>query len=298
MMLMVLVTAFALAQQAQQAPRQGQTAAPAQGQAAAPAATRAPAAKAGTVTFNTVFTKLKAGGQVFCETVSSPDTALCRRYCRETPKPDYIWLEMQHSRMDWETIDQMVRICAQEKVPPFVRVPQVYAPDDIQRAADAGALGIIVPMVETIDVVRNAIYWSHNPIMDLNNPSTKPWGFRSQGGNGLWGSDYNSNWNNNCFIMIQIENATGVAVLQRILDECPGVNGVMVASSDFGAQEGDRDGMPTYNYREKLVHDVVLAHPGVALIGPSSWYNNASHPGYVMYQGMPRAQGQAVPAEH
>ncbi|MFC1486017.1 HpcH/HpaI aldolase/citrate lyase family protein [Candidatus Latescibacterota bacterium] len=249
-------------------------------------AAQPPPAPAGTVTFNTVITKLKAGQHVFCQSISRPDTALCRQYARSGA--DYVWIEMQHSRMDWETVDQMIQICASEGVPPFVRVPQVYAPDDIQRAADAGALGIIVPMVESVEVVMNAVRWFRNPIMDINNPSVKPWGFRSSGNGGarLWGPDYGSNWNNNCFIMLQIESPTGVDELEHILQVCEGgVQAVMVASSDFGLTAGDRDGDATYNAREKVVHDVVLAH-GLTLVGPSRWYGDPNHPGYTMYQGM------------
>ena len=38
---------------------------------------------------------------------------------------------------------------------------------------------------------------------------------------------------------------------------------------------------PTYNAREKLVRESVLAH-GKVLVGPSSWQNR---PGYQMFQG-------------
>jgi len=169
------------------------------------------AAPAGTVTFNTVISKLKAGQHVFCQSITSPDTARVRQWCQDERKPDYIWIEMQHSRMNWETVDQMIQICASEGIPPIVRVPQSFTPDDIQRAADGGALGIIVPMVETIEQAQKAVMYFKNPIMDKNNPSVQPWGKRSQGGSRLWGSDYSSNWNNNSFIMIQIESDAGTA---------------------------------------------------------------------------------------
>jgi len=292
MMLLVLVASVVMAQAPAQGQRQGQQAAPAQ---AAPA--RTPAAKAGTVTFNTVISKLKAGQHVFCQSITSPDTAQVRRWCQSTPQPDYIWIEMQHSRMDWETVDQMIRICAQEKVPPIVRVPQSFTADDIQRAADGGALGIILPMVETIEQVQKAVMYFKNPIMDANNPSTQPWGKRSQGGNRLWGNDYDSNWNNNSFIMIQIESMAGTSQIEYILQYVPGIDAVMIASSDFGMQEGDRDGSPSYNAREEIVRKAVLAH-GKTLVGPSSWYGR---PGYQMYQGMRPAQptGQgAAPREN
>ncbi|MEO5961277.1 MAG: hypothetical protein ABIR80_19380, partial [Opitutaceae bacterium] len=56
---------------------------------------------------------------------------------------------------------------------------------------------------------------------------------------------------------------------------------VMVASNDFGWQAGDRDGDASYDAREKLVRDSVLAH-GKILAGPSSWQNR---PGYRLFQG-------------
>ncbi len=118
--------------------------------------------------------------------------------------------------------------------------------------------------------------------MDANNPSVQPWGIRSQGGSRLWGPDYNSNWNNNCFIMLQIETALGVANIEYILQYVPGISGVMIASNDFGFQVGDRDGDVSYNAREEIVRKAVLAHD-VVLIGPSRWYGRD---GYTMYQGM------------
>jgi len=81
--------------------------------------------------------------------------------------------------------------------------------------------------------------------------------------------------------MIQIETPAGAAMIDRILDEVEGVNGVMIASNDFGQQAGDRDGSPTYDAREEIVRKSVLAH-GVTLIGPSSWQDR---PGYMMFQG-------------
>ena len=246
---------------------------------------RTPPAPAGTVTFNPVISKLEAGQPVFCQSITSPDTARVRAWCQDERKPDYIWIEMQHSRIDWETVDQMIQICASEGVAPFVRVPQSFDPDDIQRAADGGALGIIVPMVETIEQAQKAVMYFRNPIMDKNNPSVQPWGKRSQGGSRLWGNDYSSNWNNNAFIMIQIESDAGTAMIEYILQYVPGINAVMIASSDFGFQVGDRDGDAYYNEREEIVRQAVLSH-GLTLVGPSRWYDNPDHPGYMMFQGM------------
>ena len=86
--------------------------------------------------------------------------------------------------------------------------------------------------------------------------------------------------------MIQIESPVGVSMIDRILNEVEGIDIDMVASNDFGLFGGDRDGDPSYNAREKLVRDSVLAH-GKVLAGPSSWRNR---PGYMLFQGNKNAK--------
>ena len=245
---------------------------------AAPKAEPVPAP--GTQTFNTVITKLKAGKQIFCNTIVEPDLAAAKKACEGQ---DYIWIEMQHSTLTWRETQNLIEVIAAAGCIPFVRVPSANV-GDIQKATDAGALGIIVPMVSTVEEARNAVMFAKFPVGNRESPNTKPWGHRSSGNNraaSIWGRGYATNANNNILIMIQIENPAGVGMLDTILDEVKGIDIVMVASNDFGIQAGDRDGSVSYNAREKLVRDSVLAH-GKVLSGPSSWQNR---PGYMLFQG-------------
>lgn len=239
-----------------------------------------PPIPAGSVTFNTVITKLNEGKQIFSNTIIEPDLEAAKLACEGQ---DFIWIEMQHSRLTWREADDLIRVVAEAGCIPFVRVPSANA-GDIQKATDAGALGIIIPMVDTVEEARNAVRYAKWPIGNRNNPNTKPWGHRSSGGGQytrLWGPAYTSNANNNILIMIQIENPQGVGTIDTILDEVEGIDIVMVASNDFGFQAGDRDGDESYNAREKLVRESVLAH-GKILAGPSSWQDR---PGYRLFQG-------------
>ena len=259
--------------QAQQPP-------PAQGQPAPVPAQQAPPAAPGTVTFNTVITKLKNKQQVFCNNIDQPDLEAAKKACEGA---DFIWIEMQHSTLTWREEQQLIKVIAEAGCIPFVRVPNANV-GDIQKAVDTGALGIIIPMVESIEEARNGVLFSHYPVSLHTNPNTKPWGLRSNGygqAPSLWGKDYETNANNNIFIMIQIESPIGTGLVDRILDQVEGIDAVMVASNDFGRFGGDRDGSPTYNAREELVRKAVLAH-GKILAGPSSW---ANRPGYMMFQG-------------
>ena len=246
----------------------------------------------GTVTFNTVIPKLKAGKQVFSNTISEPDLEAAKKACVGV---DFIWIEMQHSTLTWRESQNLIEVIAKEGCIPFLRVPSATE-GDVQKATDAGALGIIFPMVYSLEQAHNAIKYAKYPVGNLAAPNVKPWGHRSNGGNRastIWGKDYMTNANNNVLIMIQIENPEGVGLVNTILEEVEGIDIVMVASNDFGQQAGDRDGSPTYNAREELVRKAVLAH-GKYLAGPSSW---ANRPGYSLFQGVKGATttGYEVP---
>lgn len=262
------------------------TAAQAQPAPAPPAAPAAagprggPPVPAGSQTFNTVITKLQEGKQIFSNTIIEPDLEAAKKACEGQ---DFIWIEMQHSRLTWREAEDLVRVVAQAGCIPFIRVPWAN-PGDIQKATDAGALGIIIPMVSTVEEARNAVMYAKWPIGDRNNPNVKPWGHRSSGGGqagSLWGRGYQSNANNNILIMLQVENPAGVGMIDQILEEVEGIDIVMVASNDFGWQAGDRDGDESYNAREKVVREAVLAHNKI-LAGPSSWQDR---PGYRLFQG-------------
>jgi len=223
---------------------------------------------------------LKAGKQVFSNTISDPDLEAAKLACEGQ---DFIWIEMQHATLTWRETQQIIKVVVDAGCIPFVRVPSANV-GDIQKATDAGALGIIIPMVETVQEARNAVMFSKFPIGHRDNPNTKPWGHRSAGGGqarSLWGPGYPTNANNNIFIMLQIESPAGVGMIDNILEEVEGIDAVMVASNDFGLHGGDRDGDPSFDAREKIVREAVLSR-GKVLVGPSSWQ---TRPGYTMFQG-------------
>ena len=240
----------------------------------------APPVKAGSQTFNTVITKLKEGKQVFSNTIIGPDLELAKKACEGV---DFIWIEMQHSTLTWRETQQLIKVVAEAGSIPFVRVPTANE-SDIQKATDAGALGIIIPMTDSVEEARNAVLFSKFPIGHRDNPNTRPWGHRSSGqmqAPSLWGPGYAVNANNNVLVMILIENPHGVGIIDDILEEVQGIDIVMVASNDFGQHGGDRDGDASYNAREKIVREAVLKR-GLILAGPSSWRDR---PGYRLFQG-------------
>ena len=128
----------------------------------------------------------------------------------------------------------MVQAAAIRGTPVLVRVPW-NEPGAIMRALDAGAEGVIVPMVNTPDEARAAAGASRYP----------PLGFRSWGAlrSGMAQPGFNPALGNEqtiCLVMIETHEA--VDNVEAILD-VPGVDGVFVGPNDLaishsGANEG------------------------------------------------------------
>lgn len=220
--------------------------------------------------YNTVKAKLEAGEQVLGGTVSTADPEI---YCAMAGAGfDFIWIEMQHSHLNYTDVARMIFACRDAPAIPFIRVPDATE-GDIQKATDIGALGIIVPMVDTAEKMENAVRFAKYP----------PVGRRSQGGGqygAIWGGGYRQSANDNIMVIAMIETVEGVEAAGEIA-AVDGVDVVFVASSDLGSFSGARQGDPYY---EGLVDDVVGAtnSAGKYLGGPSAWMT--SREGYNFFQ--------------
>jgi 4-hydroxy-2-oxoheptanedioate aldolase len=221
--------------------------------------------------FNTVKAKLAAGERVVGGTVSTADPDI---YCAMANSGfDFMWIEMQHSPLTYTDVARMIWACRGAPAIPFIRVPNATE-GDIQKATDIGALGIIVPMVDDADKIRNAVTFAKFP----------PMGKRSQGGGqyrALWGNDYRRTANDNIMIIAMIESPAGVANAAEIAG-VPGVDVVFAASSDLGSFSGKRQGDPEY---EALVTAIEAGTLGAdrLLGGPLAWMSTRAP--YRFFQG-------------
>ena len=50
-------------------------------------------------------TKLKAGKQVFSNTITEPDLEAAKKACEGQ---DFLWIEMQHSTLTWRETQQLI----------------------------------------------------------------------------------------------------------------------------------------------------------------------------------------------
>ena len=237
---------------------------------AAVAAAQQGQSNSGVRIFNTAKQKLAAGKQIVGGTVSSPDPDV---YCAMASSGfDFTWIEMQHSPLTYSEVAKMIWACRGATAIPFIRVPDATE-GDIQKATDIGALGIIIPMVDTIEKVKNAVRFAKYP----------PLGVRSQGGGqyrALWGADYRQAANDNIMIVAMIESPAGVAIAEQMA-AVPGVDVIFAASTDLSSFSGLKQGDPKYEALVTRIHDVTLK-AGLKLGGPSAWKNRH---GYTFFQG-------------
>ena len=235
--------------------------------------------------FNTVKLKLAAGERVVGGTIATADPDI---YCAMANSGfDFLWIEMQHSPLTYTDAARMIWACKDALAIPFIRIPAATE-GYIQKATDIGALGIIVPMVDSIDEIRDAVTYAHYP----------PLGKRSQGGGqyrALWGADYRATANENIMIVAMIEQPTGVEIIEDVAN-LDGVDVVFVASSDLGSFTGLRQGHPDYEALVTTVKDATLA-AGRTVGGPLAW--KSTREGYAFFQAptstsLVRSGAQAV----
>ena len=235
---------------------------------AAPALVAQPQGNAPRI-YNTAKQKLAEGKQIFGATIFSPDPNI---YCAMANSGyDFLWIEMQHSPLTYSDVAHMIWACRGASAMPFVRVPDATE-SDIQKATDIGALGIIVPTVDTPEKAQAAVKWSKYP----------PQGRRSQGSGqygALYGSDYHKTINDNMMVVIMIETPEGAANAEKIA-AVPGIDVIFAASTDLGNFSGMKQGDPGYESLVRRIHDATLAH-GIKLGGPQAWKNR---PGFSFFQ--------------
>src|SRR5580698_3519107 len=110
---------------------------------------------------NPVKQALKAGHTVVGSEISrlrSPDIA--RMYARAGF--DFVFIDMEHSAYSMESVADLITASRSRGIVPIVRVPQAdYSL--VSRVLDQGAMGIMVPRVNTPEQVRDIISWMRYP---------------------------------------------------------------------------------------------------------------------------------------
>ena len=144
---------------------------------------------------------------------------------------DWLTVDMEHSAITMHEAQQLIQVIDLCGVSPLVRVSQ-NEPDLIKRVMDAGAYGVIVPMVNTKEDAERAVGSVRYP----------PQGFR---GVGLaraqaYGADFDGyrRWNETeSIVIVQVEHIKAVENIEAILS-VDGVDGFIVGPYDLSGSLG------------------------------------------------------------
>jgi 2-keto-3-deoxy-L-rhamnonate aldolase RhmA len=199
--------------------------------------------------YNNVKQKLLDGKQVTTFAINRPDAKL---YCEAAKHYDYIWFEMQHSTMSFKDIEEMIAACPRPIATPVIRVPD-ETEGNIQKATDIGALGVVIPTVDTPEKAMLAARYARYP----------PDGRRSVGAGqatsiwGVNGVNYRETINDNMLVIVQVETPIGAWNSYAIANQ-PGIDVVLASNGDMSNFSGYQPTDPQYQLLFTQIHDGVL----------------------------------------
>jgi 4-hydroxy-2-oxoheptanedioate aldolase len=139
----------------------------------------------------------------------------------------WLTVDLEHSPIDWQTASLMFAAIADSGCVPLARVPKGDH-DLIKRVLDGGAMGVVVPMVNTVEEARMAIAAAKYP----------PEGNRSIGGSipalnfQTSAGDYYQRANDHILVVLQTESPEGVANADEIY-RLPGIDAIFVGPNDL-----------------------------------------------------------------
>lgn len=154
---------------------------------------------------------------------------------------DWLCVDMQHGLVDFSDVCSMLPAISTTSTTPFVRVPW-NEPHIIMKALDAGAYGVIVPMINNAEDAARAVAACKYP----------PLGMRSYGPAraALYGGpDYGQRANDEIAVVLMIETDEGLAKVDEIA-ATKGVDCLFIGPSDLslalGMEAGKGWGEPAF----------------------------------------------------
>ena len=144
---------------------------------------------------------------------------------------DWVWIDHEHSPVSTESIGTICVQGRQNGSAPVIRVPY-NNPGDIKKAYDVGAVGVMVPQIDTAEDAKDAVRWAKYPPMGMRGIAPFFAGYL-----GLTGQDIIDNANDETILMLQMESVEAYENLDEIL-AVPGFEVLLVGPTDLSASLG------------------------------------------------------------
>jgi 4-hydroxy-2-oxoheptanedioate aldolase len=197
------------------------------------------------VRVNQTLAKWRAGQQTVGGWLSLSNTHTAERLAHAGF--DWLCVDLQHGLLDYRDLLHMLPAISTTQTTPFVRVSGNHA-SEIMKVLDAGAMGVIVPLVNDRNEALAAVSACQYP----------PEGTRSFGPirAGLYaGQGYVAQANQEIACIVMIETRAGIENLESIVTT-PGLGGVFVGPADLAFALG----LPPLGDTEEPEHLGAISH--------------------------------------
>jgi 2-keto-3-deoxy-L-rhamnonate aldolase RhmA len=145
---------------------------------------------------------------------------------------DFFWVDTEHGPMSAEALTGHFLAARCHNVPALVRTPTCNVAF-IKPALDAGADGVIIPQIRTVDEVRQVVDdCRYPPIGRRGYAPRMPSNYGRDGG-----ADYIRRANANLFVSVQIETAEALDAVEEIV-KVPGLDSVVIGPWDLSGSLG------------------------------------------------------------
>jgi 2-keto-3-deoxy-L-rhamnonate aldolase RhmA len=144
---------------------------------------------------------------------------------------DWLVVDLEHSVITIREAEELIRVIDLCNVVPLVRVSS-NDPIQIKRVMDAGAHGVVVPMINSVDEAENVVEAVRYPPKGIRGVGLA----RAQGyGNNF--KEYLEWVNKDSVVIVQVEHIDAVRNLEQILST-DGVDGFIVGPYDLSGSLG------------------------------------------------------------
>lgn len=158
---------------------------------------------------------------------------------------DWIWIDTEHASYGVREVREMMAVIPEDTAG-LVRVPGAN-PKEVERVLDAGADGVIVPKLRSVERVREFVASAYYP----------PEGDRGVAGSpastfGLeFGREFMQESNDEVFVIIQVETRELVDQINAVA-QVEGIDSLLVGPADLSSQLGNPLNTETEEYQQAI----------------------------------------------
>ncbi len=144
---------------------------------------------------------------------------------------DWLVLDMEHSVLELSEVQMLIQVLDGQQCPAIVRLTSNH-PDQIKRVMDAGAAGVMVPMIKTAadaEAAVQAVYYPPRGQRGVGLARAQGYGARFQ--------EYRLWLEENAVIVAMIEHIDSVNAIDSILS-VPGIDAYIIGPYDLSGSMG------------------------------------------------------------